>query len=276
MRKMTGLINKCRVAACLTTALLLAGCIHTVSSVKPVPDTTDMVYVPEGWFSMGSREDDGIPGQSVGVDEIPQHRVYVNGFYMDLFEVTVGKYRMFLDITGRKAPRIWTVESYIDVYPEPEDTHPMKGVSWYDADSYCRWAGKRLPTEEEWEKAARGTDGRQWPWGNDFFGPDGKIMANTREARVGWTTQTGSYPEGVSPYGIYDMAGSVMEWTSSWYKPYPGSTLQREAFGEKYKVLRGGSWENPSVPFARSAYRHAVAPKWDHPAHGFRCAVDGP
>ena len=268
-------IKICRAVSLIMT-LLFVGCSHPVTAVKPVSTPGDMVHIPEGWFLMGSREDEGILGISVGVDEIPQHRVYVQGFYMDRYEVTVGKFRSFLEATGRKAPRIWSVEEWVKIYPEPEDDHPMNGVSWYDADSYCQWVGKRLPTEEEWEKAARGTDGRQWPWGNDFNSPEGKIMANTSEARVGWTTPVGSYPEGVSPYGIYDMAGSVMEWTSSWYQPYPGNDMQREAFGEKYKVIRGGSWENPSVPFARTAYRYSVAPKWDHSAHRFRCAMDSP
>ena len=263
-----------RRAVYLVISFLLVGCSHTTSGMKPTPSPDDMVYIPEGWFLMGSREDEGILGRSVGVDEIPQHRVYVKGFYMDRYEVTVGKFRRFLETTGRKAPRIWTVEEWVKIYPEPKDLHPMNGVSWYDADTYCQWVGKRLPTEEELEKAARGTDGRQLPWGNDFNGSEGGIVANTNEARVGWTTPVGSYPEGVSPYGVYDMAGNVMEWTSSWYKTYPGSTLQREAFGEKYKVIRGGAWENPSVPFARTAYRYSVAPKWDHPSHGFRCAMD--
>lgn len=263
----------------LLVQVFLSGMVVTASSAGQTVTEEQMAHIPAGEFIMGSTEMDGLVGQSVGVDEIPQRSVYLKAFYIDRYEVTNRQYKAFIDATGHSAPddKHPGASSWKGNTP-PEGTEgiPVSNITWYDADAYCRWAGKRLPAEEEWEKAARGTDGRQWPWGNDFFGPDGKIMANTREARVGWTTQTGSYPEGVSPYGIYDMAGSVMEWTSSWYKPYPGSTLQREAFGEKYKVLRGGSWENPSVPFARSAYRHAVAPKWDHPAHGFRCAVDGP
>ncbi len=268
--------SKTNLAVYLVISFLIMGCGHTMTGMR-MPDTVkDMVYIPEGWFLMGSREDEGVLGMSVGVDEIPQHRVYVDGFYIDRYEVTVGEFRRFQETTARKAPRIWTVEEWVRVYPEPQDNHPMNGVSWYDADSYCRWVGKRLPAEEEWEKAARGTDGRQWPWGNDFDASGGKIRANTNEAKVGWTAPVGSYPEGVSPYGVYDMSGNVMEWTSSWYKPYQGSTLKRDAFGEKYKVIRGGAWDDPSVPFARTAYRYSVAPKWDHPTHGFRCAMDAP
>ncbi|MCC6544402.1 MAG: SUMF1/EgtB/PvdO family nonheme iron enzyme [Nitrospirae bacterium] len=241
--------------------------------VKPPAPPDGMAYIPEGWFLMGSNEKDGLLGLAVGVDEIPQHRVYLKGYYIDLYEVTVGEFRKFLDITGRRTPRIWKVEEWVKIYPVPKINHPMNAISWYDADDYCRWVGKRLPTEEEWEKAARGTDGRQWPWGNEPNVPE-DLKANTLEALTSWTTPVGSYPQGVSPYGVYDMGGNVMEWTSSWYKPYPGSTLKREAFGEKYKVLRGGSFENPSVPFARTAYRHSVAPQWDHPGHGFRCALD--
>lgn len=232
-----------------------------------------MVYIPEGWFIMGSSEKDGRVGMTVGIDEFPQHKVYLSGFYMDRYEVTVADFRRFIQTTGRIAPRIWADEEWVRIYPVPKDDHPMNGVSWYDANDYCQWVGKRLPSEEEWEKAARGTDGRQWPWGNEPNHPD-RVKANTQEAGVGWTASVESYPGGVSPYGIYNMTGNVMEWTSSWYKPYPGSSLQRDAFGEKYKVLRGGSWENPAVPLGRSAYRQSVAPKWDHPGHGFRCAMD--
>lgn len=254
-------------------AFVLSGCGAVMKEVTPPSPPEGMVYIPEGWFLMGSTEKDGRVGMSVGVDELPQHRVYVKGFYMDRHEITVREFRQFLKSTGREAPRIWTDPEWVAIYPAPEEDHPMNGVSWYDAEAYCRWTGKRLPTEAEWEKAARGTDGRQWPWGNDLNLP-GHVKANTQEAGIGWTTPVGSYSEGGSPYGVHDMAGNVMEWTSSWYQPYPGSVVQREAFGEKYKVLKGGAWENSSVPLARSAYRHPVAPEWDHPGHGFRCAMD--
>ncbi len=251
----------------------LVGCSSIIGTVRQPSTPEDMVYVPGGWFLMGSNESDGRVGIAVGVDEIPQHKVYVKGFYIDRYEVTVAGFRRFLEVTGRNTPRIWAEEEWVRFYPAPEDDHPMNGVSWYDADEYCRWVGKRLPAEAEWEKAARGTDGRQWPWGNELHYP-GKVKANTYEAGTEWTRPVGSYPDGVSPYGVFDMAGNVMEWTSSWYKSYPGSTLVREALGEKYKVLKGGSWENPTIPFARAAYRHSVAPQWDHPGHGFRCAKD--
>ena len=217
---------------------LLSGCGLIMKEVKSPSPPEGMVYVHQGWFLMGSTEKDGRIGMTVGVDELPQHKVYLKVYYIDKYEVTVAEFKRFLDATTRTPPRIWTEEEWRRIYPSPGEDHPMNGVSWYDADAYCRWVGKRLPTEAEWEKAARGTDGRQWPWGNDPNLPS-RVRANTQEAGVGWTMPVGSYPEGVSPYGVYDMAGNVMEWTSSWYQPYPGSTLQRESFGEKYKILKG-------------------------------------
>lgn len=251
----------------------ISGCGFALKQAIPPSPPEGMVYIPEGWFLMGSKEEDGRMGMAVGVDEVPQHRVLLKGFYIDRHEVNVGEYRRFMVSTDRYVPRIWSIEAWQHMYPAPKDNHPMSGVTWYDADEYCRSVGKRLPTEAEWEKAARGTDGRQFPWGNDPVTRQ-NIKANTLEAWVNWTMPQGSYPEGVSLYGVLDMAGNVMEWTSSWYQAYPGSSLEREAFGEKYKVMKGGGWENPAVPFAMSAHRHAVAPIWDHPGHGFRCAAD--
>jgi formylglycine-generating enzyme required for sulfatase activity len=160
-----------------------------------------------------------------------------------------------------------------------EDHHPVTDTDWYDADAYCRWAGKRLPTEEEWEKAARGPNGQVWPWGNQHD----VARANTLESGRDWAEPVGSHPEGISPYGVYDMAGNVWEWTSSWYQAYPGNQLQRSAYGEKQRVARGGSWHTPLSPFARSAHRY-TPDQWpvdqrDENWHtgfdkGFRCVQD--
>jgi iron(II)-dependent oxidoreductase len=224
-----------------------------------------MTYIPPGKFIMGSKPAPGLSLFEVGVDELPQHAAFVNGFYIDRYEATVGQYRQFIQATGHRPPTMWSSE-----YRQPQDDHPVIDLSWADAETYCRWAGKRLPTEQEWEKAARGTDGRIWPWGNQLE----RKHANTLDAAMGWTSPVGSFTQDVSPYGVYDMAGNAMEWTTSWYKAYPGSTLQRTAFGEQYRVLKGGSWRSPALPFSRAANRHAVAPKWDHPDHGVRCAKD--
>jgi iron(II)-dependent oxidoreductase len=201
-----------------------------------------------------------------GVDEFPQQQVILKAFWIDQYEVTVEQYKRFVKDTGHRAPRIWTDPAYSSPLP----SHPVIDVSWDDAEAYCRWAGKRLPTEAEWEKAARGTDGRTWPWGNTF--DPGKT--NTMDSGTRWTVPVGSLEGDISPYGVHDMAGNAMEWTASWYQPYPGSRLQRVAFGEKYRVMKGGAWNTPALPFSRTANRHAVAPKWDHPNHGFRCAKD--
>jgi iron(II)-dependent oxidoreductase len=225
-----------------------------------------MVYIPAGYFLMGSVQQAGSMMMEAGVDEFPEQRVFLKAYRIDQYEITVDQYRRFTQATGHPLPRIWRDPAY----PEALSTHPVIDVSWNDAEAYCQWAGKRLPTEAEWEKATRGTDGRIWPWG-DAFDP-GK--ANTLDSGKGWTVPVGNVEGDVSPYGVHDMAGNAMEWTSSWYQAYPGSTLQRAAFGEKYRVMKGGAWNTPALPFSRAANRHAVAPKWDHPNHGFRCAKE--
>jgi iron(II)-dependent oxidoreductase len=223
-----------------------------------------MVFIPAGGFLMGSKPSDGMVGLQIGVDELPQRRVTLAGFFIDQYEVTVGDYRKFIAATGHLPPRIWTDSRY---HP-PSDDHPVIDVRWFDANDFCSWAGKRLPTEAEWEKAARGPDGRLWPWGNQWKPGAANVQGDPRN----WTAPAGSYPMDKSPYGVYDMAGNAMEWTSSWYDAYPGSTLRRASFGERYKVLKGGSWMSPVYPFAHAANRYAIMQKWDHPHLGFRCA----
>jgi iron(II)-dependent oxidoreductase len=236
----------------------------------------DMVLIPAGKFMMGSKESDGMIGPKIGVDELPQHEVELPAYAIDRYEVTVAQYLKFLKATDREPPGD---PRFPEIYPwrqegrPPEElmNHPVIYVSWYDAEAYCRWAGKRLPTEEEWEKAARGTDGRYWPWGNAL---DAK-RANVRESEVGGTLPVGSFPRGVSPYGVYDMAGNVAEWTGSWYEAYPGSRLVREAFGRKNKVIRGGAWVLEGDPYSRVTHRsRARDPKAQHRSIGFRCAMD--
>ena len=250
-----------------------------------------MVFIPSGSFLMGSTEKDGVIGIIVGVDEVPQHRVSLPGYFIDQFEVTTSQYKKFIDGTGREAPED---KHQPDLYPWKREGgfppalvhHPVIYVSWFDADVYCRWAGKRLPTEAEWEKAARGADGRIWPWGNQFD----PSKANVREywglvykpekdkvkrRDYAGTMPVGSFPGDVSPYGVFDLGGNVSEWTSSWYQAYAGSTLKRRAFGEINRVVRGGASVLEGDLYGRSAHRtRAVIPEKKHRSLGFRCAKD--
>jgi formylglycine-generating enzyme required for sulfatase activity len=247
-----------------------------------------MVLIPAGSFLMGSKPTDGAVGIQVGIDELPQQKVYLKSFFIDRYEVTNAQYYVFVGATGAYSPATWDPAQHPlgkkgvvwpSGTPAPGEEHyPVTDTDWYDARAYCKWAGKRLPTEAEWEKAARGPDGRLFPWGDQF---DPK-KANTLESGLRWARAVGSYPEDVSPYGVYDMIGNVAEWVDDWYHPYPGSTLTRDAFG-RYPVLRGGSWATPVYPFARVAARlpfEQLPPKsrGDH-WHtgfdkGFRCAKD--
>jgi len=227
----------------------------------------EMVLVPAGEFIMGTN--DRLP------DEGPEHKVTIPAFRIDKFEVTNLQYKQFIDATNRKSPKHFRNRTF----PEGKADHPVTYVSWYDAEEYCQWAGKRLPTEQEWEKAARSTDGRNYPWGNDFA----ITRANTPQHWVvleqdGDTTPVGAFPSGVSAYGAYDMSGNVWEWTASWYRPHPGNKRKTENYGEKYKVLKGGSWWDCSFykcgisapSYNRSFFLQSTKNK----SFGFRCAKD--
>jgi len=250
------------------------------------PKIDGMVYVPPGDFYMGSRgsveeegqdRGDGRIGVEVGVDEVPRHTVRLNGFYIDKYEVTNAQYKRFVEATGHPLPAnpghphdryIWKNGTY----PEGMEDSPVALVSLEDASAYCRWAGKRLPDEEEWEKACRGTDGRKWPWGDDF--DTARAIANVGEVDIGRTSPAGGFPYDISPYGVFDMGGNVREWTRSSYRPYPGSTLKRRQFSEGFVVIKGGSWALPLIPESRCAARGFVIPEDRHRTVGFRCAKD--
>lgn len=248
--------------------------------LPPVEEEAPMVLVPAGPFPMGS--DEAEIEQALQLcrsgcqrewfqDEKPRHMVNLLTFYMDKYEVTNMEFARFVAGTGyvTEAERAGDSTTW-RTYAEGKERHPVVEVSWADAQAYCRWAGKRLPTEAEWEKAARGSEGLTYPWGNDW--EPGR--ANSREAGLRGTTVVGSFPEGVSPYGLFDMAGNVWEWTADWYQAYPGSDYQSEYFGQKFKVIRGGDWFSEKSR-VRAARRSCTSVEATNDNLGFRCAKDG-
>jgi formylglycine-generating enzyme required for sulfatase activity len=220
-----------------------------------------MRLVPAGEFTMGSNEGDS--------DEQPVHTVFLNSYYMDKYEVTNALYKACVDedictqppnITSYSRSRYYGGSAYVD--------YPVIYVDWSQANTYCEWRGARLPTEAEWEKAARGTDGRTYPWGEG-------IDCSRANYCEGDTTEVGSYESGVSPYGIYDMAGNVWEWVADWYDSgYYNNTPSSNPTGPSsgdYRVLRGGSWgDNES--YLRAFYRLMNVPVNFSGNFGFRCS----
>jgi formylglycine-generating enzyme required for sulfatase activity len=252
-------------------ARLLAG--HDVIG----QDGGRMVLVPAGEFPMGEDSKKYAVGDPM-YNYAPIHSVFVDAFYIDKYEVTVTQYAKFLEETHRAEPRFWN-----EAKPDRDGRRPVIGVAWDDASAYCQWAGKRLPTEAEWEKAARGPDGRKYPWGNDE--PKRAYASYDWYGIRSWQgyetlSPVGMYEAGKSPYGVYDMAGNVWEWVSDWYASNyyltgPKENPKGPAKG-KDRVVRGGSWRHPSE-LLRSAYRHHYQPTvLPFTYLGFRCAQDLP
>jgi len=246
-----------------------------------------MVYVPEGEFLMGSPAAD----PKASDDEKPRHPVYLDAFWIDRTEVTNARYVQFLNALGGHTGTCGghdCVETQIEeayghilhqdgryrVESNFED-HPVTEVSWYGAQAYCAWAGARLPTEAEWEKAARGTDGRLYPWGNEAPACDRAQYGDCG----GTTVPVGARLAGASPYGALDMAGNVWEWVVDWYDPAyygsaPAHNPQGPAAGLR-KVFRGGSWGYPPT-FLRAGDRARNRPTYAGFNVGFRCAAAEP
>lgn len=202
-------------------------------------------------------------------EDAPAHQVDLPAFEMDKFEVTNADFAAFVKETGyvtfaeQQGFRSWR-----DQWGSGKDNHPVVMVTWDDASAYCQWLGKRLPTEAEWEKAARGEDGRTFSWGEGWD----PAKANVKEAGLRGTAAVGSFGAGASPYGVDDMIGNVWEWTADWYQPYPGNTTPDVAYGEKYRVTRGGGWFELE-PQATTFNRNAADPyKTANDDLGFRCA----
>jgi formylglycine-generating enzyme required for sulfatase activity len=237
-----------------------------------------MVFVPAGDFIMGSP-----PGEG-GDEEFPQHTVTLDAYWIDQTEVTNAQYKLFVNSTGHEAPTKcdWGDPTYGD---DAYAKHPVICVSWEDAKAYCEWAGGRLPTEAEWEKAAKGTDRRTYPWGSSFDGSrtnycDVNCEGSQKDTGVddGYvrTAPVGSFPQGISIYGALDMSGNVSEWVSDWYslKYYARSPQvnPQGPNGSLYRVLRGGSWYG-TYTNERIVSRFWMTPDNNDMTTGFRCVV---
>ncbi len=204
------------------------------------------------------------------LDEAPIHVRFLEPYRIARYPVTNAEYEVFVNVTGHTPPPHWIGGKV----PAAEATLPVVHVSWEDANAYAQWSQGRLPTEGEWEKAARGADGRIYPWGNEF-----KPAANQdTDLLADQPTPVGHRPSVVSPYGVHDVAGNVWEWTADWYQPYKGNTHRDSDYGEKHKVLRGGSWlevrDQTANRYFRCANRLHAPPNFTASNIGFRCVRD--
>jgi len=232
-----------------------------------------MVLIPKGPFTMGSTQKDiqwvaekfFSASLEWYLDETPAREVDLKAFYIDKYEVTNQEFLKFREAIPGRNPK------FMDNPRFNKPRHPIVGIAWQEATDYCHWAKKRLPTEAEWEKAARGDDARYYPWGNE---PDNTI-SNVRglEDENRYTAPVGDYEESRSPFGVYDLAGNVWEWTADWYQPYVGNTQESDLYGTTLKVIKGGSWHS-NMDLARSAIRGKAIPYQPQNYIGFRCARD--
>ena len=244
-------------------------------------DLGTLIEIPAGSFIMGTNR------PLSDAQDHPEHQAELPAYQISKYPVTNAQYLRFVADAGHRPPLHWKGGQV-----KPSDLlHPVTMVSWYDAKAYCTWMGGRLPTEAEWEKASRGTDGRRWPWGEQM-----KVDRLNTYYNVGSTTEVTHYPDGASPYGVFDMAGNVSEWTADQFLPYKGSDAPDELFQARigvatspvdralkvvdlikvdapYIVMRGGSWK--SDPFSTASYhRNYSFPHYASDFYGFRCAKD--
>ena len=254
------------VTAACAVALTPVLAAPTLKELDPVP----MVTVPGGPFLMGSENPKG------RADEWPQRSVHVDTFAIDQVEVTNERYMAFVAATGHRSPPN-PYGTGVLVSAKGIEQLPVVQVTWYDAKAYCAWAKKRLPTEAEWEKAARGTDGRMFPWGNEHPSP---IRANFDREWVDDKTlyAVGSLSGGDSPYGIKDMSGNAREWVQDWYAPdYYANAPDKNPQGPDkgiVRVIRGGSWHSPQSDITATARGRGGFALQTH-GTGFRCVRGG-
>lgn len=289
---MAGRPTLCLLAPLTAAVLAACGPSPTIES----RDGSTMILIPAGSFQMGGTEEEiaGVPHERLlnYHAERPVHTVHLSAFYIDKHEITNQQYRAFLQDAG-EGPTKWDHADQPEelnhgprhVTPDLKgDTQPAVGLNWYDAYAYCNWAGKRLPTEAEWEYAARGGDGRRiYPWGDHGANEDGIWWANFHPAEGSdldghaRSAPVGSYPEGVSPFGLLDMAGNAEEWVQDWYGVNTFSMAENAqdptgpAQGTK-RVIKGGSYEAPEHQI-RVAIRLYGRPQDKGPRLGVRCAM---
>lgn len=223
----------------------------------------DWVHIPAGEFLMG---------RDPSAEYSPQHTVYLPEYYIARVSVTNTQYKIFLEANKYRPPKHW-VDGCI---PDGKENHPVVNVNWHHAQAFCHWAGVRLPTEAEWEKAARGTDGRKYPWGNE---PPSDQLCNFSGSQIKDTTPVGSYPNGASPYGVLDMSGNVWEWASSlwgpeverpkYHYPYDAIDGREDKNASGRRIIRGGSF-NPSEGNPHCAFRGYPNPDTVEDFIGFR------
>ncbi|MEJ1934970.1 SUMF1/EgtB/PvdO family nonheme iron enzyme, partial [Nostoc sp. NIES-2111] len=251
----------------------------------------EMVHIPAGEFEVGNNSMDALD------NERPAHRIYLDSYWIDRYPVTCGEYQVFIEAGGYQNPEWWSVKGWQWLQTEQvtqplywnsdrlrrgvahrtSNNHPVYGVSWYEAEAYSRFVGKRLPTEAEWEKAAswetKANRRRIYPWGEDTPTPQHCNYDGFK------TTPVNAYPQGQSAYGLYDTLGNVWEWTASWFDGYQGFAsypykgYSQVYFDQKHRVLKGGSWA--SRPWVlRSSFRNWYYPQVRQIFAGFRCVRD--
>lgn len=265
--------------------VLLAACGARAETRDNPVDGKTLVRVPAGEFTMGVTPEQEAAlikenGSAAGLFDFekPSHTVAVADFWIDRDLVTNIQYKKFLDANpGYPIPTTdveqlmpWSWDPDTRSFPKDRDTFPVVLVSWNDADAYCKWAGMRLPTEAEWEKAARGTDGRLYPWGNAW--DDSKSASGRRGATE--ASPVGRFPTGASPYTVNDMVGNVWQWTSSAYRPYPynASDGREDPSLAADRVIRGSMFAFGST-ISRTNVRNQLAPNDKANTVGFRCAL---
>lgn len=264
------------------------------ASLLPLPGIAEMLYVPAGAFLMGNNGNE--PYQYA--DESPLHEVNLPVYWIGRDEVTRADYRRFIEAGGYLNPAHWSADGWAwrtvtgrtePLYWQPEQTwgaaqtftqtdlHPVVGVSFYEAEAFCNWAGGRLPSEAEWEKAARagGTQPYTYPWGNAWNVDACNHWYDSNAAGGGsgryQTAPVGSYPASTSRYGCRDIAGNAWEWVSDWYISYPGSAGPFDYTG-RFRVMRGGSWYDSGINYARCSVRSMGTPAESWFVHGLRLA----